>query len=83
MKSTARVLSQSSGQTSQRTSGAVDASHEASVNVETAADAAETLLSATAEITRQLKHTTAVIETAATASQRDQRGDRPPGADRA
>ena len=66
MKSTARVLSESSGQTSQRTSGAVDASHEASINVETAADAAETLLSATAEITRQLKHTTAVIETAAT-----------------
>ena len=37
MKSTARVLSESSGQTSQRTSGAVNASHEASVNVETAA----------------------------------------------
>ncbi len=66
MKSTARVLSESSGQTSQRTSGAVDASHEASVDVETAAGAAEKLLSATGEIIRQLKHTTGVIETAVT-----------------
>ena len=66
MKSTARVLSESSGQTSQRTSGAVNASHEASINVETAAGAAEKLLSATSEIIRQLKHTTGVIETATT-----------------
>jgi methyl-accepting chemotaxis protein len=66
MKSTATVLSESSGETSQRTSGAVHASHEASISVETAAGAAEKLLSATAEITRQLEHTTGVIQIAAT-----------------
>jgi methyl-accepting chemotaxis protein len=66
MKSTARALSESSGETSQRTSGAVHASYEASIDVETAAVAAEKLLSATAEIIRQLKHTTGVIQIAAT-----------------
>ena len=66
MKSTATVLSELSGETSQRTKGAVQASHEASINVETAAGAAEELLNATAEITRQLEHTTGVIRIAAT-----------------
>jgi methyl-accepting chemotaxis protein len=66
MKSTASALSESSGQTSQRTNGAVNASHEASINVETAAGAAEKLLNATAEIIRQLKHTTGVIQVATT-----------------
>jgi methyl-accepting chemotaxis protein len=65
MKSTARALSESSGQTSQRTNGAVNASHEASISVETAAGAADRLSSATAEIVRQLKHTSGVIQVAA------------------
>jgi methyl-accepting chemotaxis protein len=66
MKSTARALSESSGQTSQRANGAVNASHEASISVETAAGAAVRLSSATAEIVRQLKHTSGVIQVAAT-----------------
>jgi methyl-accepting chemotaxis protein len=66
MKSTAAALSDSSDETSQRANGAVRASHEASSSVETAAGAAEKLLNATAEIARQLEHTTGVIRIAAT-----------------
>lgn len=66
MKMTAAVLFASSGQTSQRTEGAVATSNEASANVESAATAAEELLSSIAEISRQVYHTTEVVRTAVT-----------------
>src|SRR5262249_21069466 len=70
MKSTAKTLSSSSGETAQRAVNAVGASNEASANVEKAAGAAEELLGSFAEISRQLAQTTELIGTAVTEAQR-------------
>jgi methyl-accepting chemotaxis protein len=64
MRSTAGTLFGSSDQTSQRAESAVHAFHEASANVETAAVAAEELSHSIAEISRQLTHTSNVVELA-------------------
>jgi hypothetical protein len=64
MRSTAGVLLNSSNQTSQRAESAVHAFHEASANVETAAIAADELSHSIAEISRQLTHTSNVVELA-------------------
>ncbi len=64
MRSTAGVLLNSSDQTSQRADSAVHAFHEASANVETAAIAANELSHSIAEISRQLTHTSNVVEIA-------------------
>jgi len=64
MKATAVKLSSLSGDTSQQTAGAVQASNEASANVAAAAGAAEELLSSIAEISRQLTQTTEIVRTA-------------------
>src|SRR4029079_17741600 len=61
MRSTASELFGSSEQTSQRAESAVHAFHEASVNVETAAVAADELSSSISEISRQLTHTSNVV----------------------
>jgi methyl-accepting chemotaxis protein len=61
MRSTASELFGSSEQTSQRAESAVHAFHEASVNVETAAVAADELSRSISEISRQLTHTTNVV----------------------
>jgi methyl-accepting chemotaxis protein len=61
MKDTAEALFSSSDQTSQRAQGAVQASNEASVNVTTAATAADQMASSIDEISRQLAQTTAVV----------------------
>jgi methyl-accepting chemotaxis protein len=62
MKSTALALSGSSGKTAERANRAVSASDVASINVATAASAAEELLQSIAEIDRQLARTTNVVE---------------------
>ncbi|HKA82126.1 MAG TPA: MHYT domain-containing protein [Xanthobacteraceae bacterium] len=64
MRSTAKALSASSGETSQRAAGAVHASNEASANVGAAAAAANQLLSSIAEISRQLTQATELIKSA-------------------
>ncbi len=64
MRSTAGALFGSSEQTSQRAESAVHAFHEASANVETAAVAANELSHSIAEISRQLTHTSNVVELA-------------------
>jgi len=64
MRATAGVLFGSSEQTSQRADSAVHAFHEASANVETAAIAADELSHSIAEISRQLTHTTGIVELA-------------------
>ncbi|HTT49254.1 MAG TPA: PAS-domain containing protein [Pseudolabrys sp.] len=64
MRSTATVLLESSGQTSQRADGAVAASNEASTNVETAAIAADQLAGSIGEISRQLAMTTTIVRAA-------------------
>jgi methyl-accepting chemotaxis protein len=64
MRSTAGALFGSSDQTSQRAESAVHAFHEASTNVETAAVAANELSHSIAEISRQLTHTSKVVELA-------------------
>ncbi len=69
MKSTASNLSASSTETSQRTTGAVDTSNEASANVGAAAAAAEELSSSIAEISRQLGEATKLVRTAVTEAQ--------------
>ena len=69
MKTTAATLSNSSGQTSQRAIGAVDASNEASINVATAATAADQLSASIGEIGRQLGQTTGVLRMAASEAQ--------------
>ncbi len=61
MRSTALTLFGSSEQTSQRAESAVQAFHEASANVETAAVAADELSRSIAEISRQLTHTTNIV----------------------
>jgi len=64
MRSTAAVLFTNSGQTSQRSQGAVTASNEASTNVETAAVAADELSGSINEIGRQLSTTTDIVRKA-------------------
>jgi methyl-accepting chemotaxis protein len=64
MRSTAGVLFNASGHTSQRAESAVQTSNEASTNVETAAIAAEELSNSIAEIGRQLSQTTEVVRVA-------------------
>lgn len=61
MKDTAAVLFSSSDQTSQRAQGALQASNEASINVTTAATAADQMASSIDEISRQLVQTTGVV----------------------
>jgi methyl-accepting chemotaxis protein len=61
MRSTAGALFGSSEHTSQRAESAVQAFHEASVNVETAAVAADELSRSISEISRQLMHTSNVV----------------------
>ena len=64
MRTTAGTLFGSSDQTSQRAESAVHAFHEASTNVETAAVAADELSHSIAEISRQLTHTSNIVELA-------------------
>ena len=64
MRSTADSLFGSSGRTSQRADGAVQAFNEASANVETAAVAAEELSHSISEISRQLTHTSDIVRLA-------------------
>ncbi len=64
MRTTAGTLFGSSDQTSQRAESAVHAFHEASTNVETAAVAANELSHSIAEISRQLTHTSNIVELA-------------------
>jgi PAS domain-containing protein len=64
MRSTATTLFGSSEQTSQRAESAVQAFHEASSNVETAAVAADELSHSIAEISRQLTHTSDIVRLA-------------------
>ena len=61
MLSTARALFGSSEHTSQHAESAVQAFHEASTNVETAAVAADELSHSISEISRQLTHTSEVV----------------------
>jgi methyl-accepting chemotaxis protein len=61
MRSTVLELFASSEQTSQRAESAVQAFHETSANVETAAVAADELSRSIAEISRQLTHTTNIV----------------------
>jgi PAS domain S-box-containing protein len=64
LRGTAATLLGSSDQTSQRAESAVEAFHEASTNVETAAVAADELSRSIAEISRQLSHTSDIVELA-------------------
>jgi methyl-accepting chemotaxis protein len=66
MRSTATALFGSSGQTTQRAEGAVQAFREASTNVETAAVAAGELSRSIAEISRQLSRATEIVSLATT-----------------
>ena len=69
MRSTATTLLANSGQTSKSAESAVSASNEASVNVETAAVAADELTGSIGEIGRQLSLTTDVVRAAVTEAQ--------------
>ncbi|MDO8875969.1 MAG: PAS-domain containing protein [Pseudolabrys sp.] len=64
MRATADSLFGSSDRTSQRADGAVQAFNEASANVETAAVAAEELSHSISEISRQLTHTSDIVQLA-------------------
>jgi methyl-accepting chemotaxis protein len=64
MRATAASLFNASGHTSKRAESAVQTSNEASINVETAAVAADELSSSIAEIGRRLNQTTEVIRVA-------------------
>jgi uncharacterized phage infection (PIP) family protein YhgE len=66
MKTTASALFAASDQTSQRAQSALSASNEASVNVTTAATAADQMASSIDEISRQLVQTTEVVRQAVT-----------------
>jgi hypothetical protein len=61
MRATAATLFTNSGQTSERAAGAVAASNEASLNVETAAVASDQLTGSIVEIGRQLGLTTEIV----------------------
>jgi methyl-accepting chemotaxis protein len=69
MRGTATALSATSLQTSQRAQGAVQAFHEASSNVETAAIASEELSASIAEISQQLGNTSSVVRLASAEAQ--------------
>ena len=69
MRTTATTLFANSGATSKSAEGAVAASNEASVNVETAAIAADELSGSISEIARQLTMTTDVVRGAVTEAQ--------------
>jgi methyl-accepting chemotaxis protein len=64
MRETATTLLNASGQTTQRADSAVEAFHEASTNVETAAVAADELSRSIAEISRQLSHASDLVTAA-------------------
>jgi len=64
MRTTAAALLGSSGKTARSAEGAVSASNEASLNVETAAIAADELASSIGEIGRQLARTTDIVRAA-------------------
>jgi methyl-accepting chemotaxis protein len=64
MKAAAKTLLTTSDHTLQRTEGAVDGSHEASINVETAAAAATQLSASIKEISRQLMQANDVVRSA-------------------
>ena len=68
MRSTATALAQSSGETAERATGAVQTSNKASDNVEAAASTAEELTSSIAEIDRQLSDATELVRVAASDS---------------
>jgi methyl-accepting chemotaxis protein len=69
MSATATTLSGASGLTSERTEGAVGASSDAAMNVQTAAAAADELAGSIAEISRQLVQTTDVVTLAVNEAQ--------------
>jgi methyl-accepting chemotaxis protein len=69
MRATATTLFSNSGQTSKSAESAVTASNEASVNVETAAIAADELAGSIGEIGRQLNLTTEVVRGAVSEAQ--------------
>ena len=69
MRATATTLFSNSGQTSKSAGGAVKASNEASVNVETAAIASDELARSIGEIGRQLTSTTEIVRSAVTEAQ--------------
>ena len=64
VRSSATAVAGSSAETSQRATGAVDISNEASANVGAASGAAEELLSSIAEISRQLAQAADLVSTA-------------------
>ncbi len=64
MRSKAGTLVGASGATSQRAESAVQSSHTASSNVETAATAADEMSKSIAEINRRLERTTGIVRTA-------------------
>ena len=66
MRTTATALFGSSDDTSKQAESAVQAFHEASANVESAAVAAEELSRSIAEISRQLSHTSGIVSVATT-----------------
>jgi methyl-accepting chemotaxis protein len=61
LKSIALALSSSSGRTSERTAGAVEASNEASANMTASASAAEELIASIAEIGRQVSRAAELV----------------------
>jgi methyl-accepting chemotaxis protein len=69
MRATATTLFANSAETSKSAEGAVNASNEASANVETAAVAADELTGSIGEIGRQLDLTTGIVRTAVTEAQ--------------
>ena len=69
LRTTAATLLGNSGLTSKSAEGAVAASNEASVNVETASVAADELTGSIGEIGRQLGHTTEVVRAAVSEAQ--------------
>ncbi len=69
MRTMAGALLGASGQTSQRTESAAQASHEASENVQIAAAAAEEMSMSIAEISRRLTRTTDIVGVAANEAQ--------------
>jgi methyl-accepting chemotaxis protein len=66
MRTTAAMLSESSGETQQQATGAVDTSNEACANVTAAASAAEELLISIGEISRQIDQATHLVKVTVT-----------------
>ncbi len=69
MRATSTTLFANSGHTSKSAEGAVSASNEASINVETAAIAADELIGSIDEISRQLSLTTDIVRSAVVEAQ--------------